>query len=325
MAKYIGRLINVWFGIESTRGTEVPATIRAPKTDLTMQEKIEPIVDESSIGVITANRDTFVGKSFAEWDIGGNIEVNSFGYVLLAMLGSVWSVTVSWATTHTFDLVESNTHKSLTVHINDPVEWGLQFPLSCLSSCTISCNEGEQATYSLTLMSKKPTTTTHTVTYTTDYKLLSRHSVFKLATNLAGLWAASGNCLKSFEITFEKNLEADYCLGALEPRDFLNWPLNITGSFTAMYESEATYKALYLAQTKRALRFELIDTATTIGSASNPTLRIDLPLVAMTEFNKEWGNNDIVTQTVSFEGLHSNTDGTSVEAVLINTKASYLA
>jgi hypothetical protein len=137
--------------------------------------------------------------------------------------------------------------------------------------------------------------------------------------------AASGQCIKSFEITFEKNLEDDYCLWAQEPRDFLNWPLNVTGSFTAMYEDKATYKDLYLAQTKRAMRIEFIDTATTIWTASNPTLRFNMPLVALTELTVEMWNGDVVMQTVSFEALHSNTDGFLVEWVLINTQATYVA
>lgn len=156
-------------------------------------------------------------------------------------------------------------------------------------------------TFKATFMSKKGASASHTVTYSTDYKLISRYSIFKLAANLAGLGAASAIVIKSFEISFKKNLEADYALGSQEPRDFINKQFAVEGSVTAIYEDTATFQALALAGTKKAVRFQLIDTNTTIGVSSNPTLTIDLPLAAFTEFNKSMGNDEVVTQTLTFK------------------------
>lgn len=66
MAKYIGRQINVGFGKETTRGTAVAIARWLPKTDFSFDEKMETIQDESSIGVITDARDSFVAKRWAE-------------------------------------------------------------------------------------------------------------------------------------------------------------------------------------------------------------------------------------------------------------------
>lgn len=325
MAKYIGRQINVWLWKETTRGTAVAVWAWIPKTDFSFEEKMETIQDESSIGVITDTRDSFVAKRWAEWDIAGNIEVNSFGYILLWLLWSVSSsVATTWAYSHAFTMNNSNQIQSLTLWIKDP--WfasDMRFALASIDSCTITAEEWKQASFSVTFKALKGSTTTHTVTYPTDYKLLARMSVFKIASNLAWLTWAVASCIKSFEITFTKNLEEDYCLWSQEPRDFVNKQFTIEGSFTAMYENETDYQTFSLAGTKKALRFQMIDTSTTIWLSSNPTLTIDLPNCAVTEWSKTQGNDEVVMQTVTFKWMYSIADTSSVNATLVNTTVSY--
>lgn len=325
MAKYIWKQISVWFWKETTRGTAVAIWLWTPKTDFSFDEKMETIQDESSIGVIVDSRDSFVAKRWAEWDMSANIEVNSFGYLLLSLL---WTVNTVVATTgaykHTFTLNNTNQSQSLTLGIKDPwLTSDMSFALTMVESMTITAEEWQLATFTVTLKSLKGTTTTHTVTYPTDYKLLSRMSIFKTASNLAGLTGASASCIKSFEITFTKNLEDDYCLGSQDPRDFLNKQFSIEWSFTAMFENETDYKNTALAGTKRAIRFDLVDTTTTIGISSNPTLRIDLPLVAFTEWSRSMWNDEVVMQTLTFKWMYSIADTSSINVELTNTKASY--
>jgi len=52
MSKFIGRKLNIGIGKESTRGTAVAATFWMPKMELTHDDKITQVVNESSIGVI---------------------------------------------------------------------------------------------------------------------------------------------------------------------------------------------------------------------------------------------------------------------------------
>jgi hypothetical protein len=81
------------------------------------------MADESSLGSIMDARDVVVTKKFGEGEIGGNIEVNQIGYLLLALLGSVTSSPASTgAYTHNFSLLNSNIIKTLTIGIKDPIE-----------------------------------------------------------------------------------------------------------------------------------------------------------------------------------------------------------
>lgn len=325
MAKYIGRQINFGVGIEGTRGTAVAIQHWTPKTDFSFKDTTETIQDESSIGVITDSRDSFVVKQFAEGDISGNVEANGIGYYFLGLFGTVSSaVDTTGAYKHSFTLSETNQGKSLTIGIEEPNSGEFAFALGSIDSMTLTAEEGAQVTFSVTMKAKPGVTAVHTHSYAVDYKLLSRNSIFKTASNLAGLDGASAICLKSFEITFTRNLEDDYCLGSATPQDFIGKQFTIEGSFSLLFEN-STFKDYVLGGTKRAVRFDLIDTVTTIGLSSNPTLRIDLPMAALTEWDKTQGNDEVVMQTLTFKGLYSNTDTSSVNAYLTNTTATYVA
>lgn len=320
--KYIWRQINVWFGLEATRWTAVAVTNWQAKTDMSFKDMNETIQDESSIGVIVDSRDSFVVKKWSEWDINWNVEVNSIWYLFYGLLWSVTSaVDTAWAYKHTFALNNTNQGKTLTIWTSEPV-WDYQFALASIESMTINAEEWQQATFSVTFKAKKGTTATHTVNYDIDNKLLSRHSIFKTATNLAGLDGASAICLKSFEITLNRNLEDDYCLWSDEPIDFLNKQFSIEWSFSLLYTTN-TFKDFVFDWTHRAIRFDLVDTNKTIGATSNPSLRIDLPLASLTEWDKTQGNDEVVSQTITFKWLYSDVDSSAINVELINTKDTY--
>jgi hypothetical protein len=102
----------------------------------------------------------------------------------------------------------------------------------------------------------------------------------------------------------------------------LNKQFSIEGSFTALFEND-TFRTTQLDGEKKAIRFALIDTANTIGATSNPSLTIDLPLVSFTEFSRSQGNDEIVTQTLTFKGIYSRVDDETVIIDLVNTVEEY--
>lgn len=327
MTRYIGRLINVGFGIEAVRGTKVVAQSWQPKTDFKFEEKTETIQNESSIGVIDMNRGSDVVKRYAEGDIAGIIETNSVGYLLLSLLGSVTSAAHSGAGgayDHDFTLAQTNSTQSLTIGIEDPGIADTAYSLAMIESLTLSANNGEYATFTVTFKAKPGEAQSHTVSYAVDNRLLARHTTFKTATNLAGLGAATGVCIDTFEIKFTKNLEDIYCIGSESPIDFVNTAFQVEGSITAVFNSEE-FRDYQLDGDKRALRIQMKDTNVTIGTSANPELTIDLPLAAFTEFSRDMSNDKVVMQTLTFTGLYSLADSSSVNILLTNTKASYVS
>lgn len=323
MAKFIGRLINVGFGIESTTGTAVAVQNFQPKTNITFDEKLETIQDESSVNSIVDSQGTEIVKRWAEGDVEGYVSANSIWYLMLATL---WAV----ATTdegggvyeHIFSLLNSNSHPSLTIGTNDPVSGDYAFAGAMVESLRIGAEEGGFATFTATLKAKPGASGSHTVTYTADDNFLARHSIFKIADNQSWLSTASAICLKSFEINISKNLEDDFCLGSQTPTGFINKQFTVDGSFTAHYTNE-TYKDIVLDGDQKAIRFQLVDTTKDIGGTNNPTLTIDLYQAGFTEWSKTQGNDEVVAQTITFKG--SVLAGDSIVATLLNNTAQYVA
>ena len=322
--KYIWRLINIWFWKEITRWTAAAVSKWTPKTSMTFDEKTEKVMDESSLWVITTSNAAHQVKEWAEWTIEMNLWVESIALPLLSLMWSVSSTetTWTWAYEHTFSLVNNNTHQSLTIWIKDPVI-DRQFPLSMIESMTISAEVGSFVTVSMEYKSKKWVSWTQTVSYVTDYNLLAKSWIFKIADNLSWLDAAWSKCIQSFEITISKNLEDIYCIWSIEPSDYINKNVTIEWSFVAVYENETDYKNSVFNDDTKALRLQLVDSNTTIWVSDNPTLTLDLAKTSFTEWEKTMWNDEIITQTLTFNWMYSLADSSSININLINETASY--
>lgn len=323
MAKYIGRRVAMGFWKESTRWTAVAVSKWINKTDCSFDEKTTYVQDEWSISSIWDAKNNYLVNQWSEGDISMHADVNALWRMLLSLL---WAPTTSVATTgayqHIFNLVESNQSQSLTIGVSDPTAGDTRYANAVIDSITISVNAAEIATIVATFKSKIWASTTHTVTYAVDYKLLARHAVFKTATSLAGLWAASATTIRSFEITISKNVEEDMSLWTIAPDDFINKQFSVSWSFTCLYEA-TTFRDYNLAGTQRAMRLTLADTNTTIWISSNPSLQIDFPLLAFTEFSRTMGNNEVVIQTLNFKPIRSFADASGIAMTVINTTSAY--
>lgn len=321
---YIWRKINVWFWKETIRGTAVAVSQWIPKTNFSFEDKVEKVIDTSSLWIIAWNSESYITKKWSEWDVEMNLWVESIALPLLSLLWSVVSIeTVGGdAYEHIFSLTNSNSHPSITMWIKE--DWvSKSFPLCMIESMTISAAVGWFCIVSLTYKWKASATAIHTVNYWIDYKLLAKSWIFKLASNLAGLDAASGVCIESFEITISKNLEEVFCLWSLEPKDITNKQITIEWSFVAKFENEAQYKDTTFSDDTKALRLQLIDTTKTIWVSDHPSFTLDLPKAAFTEWEKSWSNDEILTQTITFNWLYSVVDDLFIEVSLINETASY--
>ena len=322
MAKFIGKKISVGFGKEIVRGTAVVPAIWYPKTSCSFDEKMEVIENESSIGVIVDAQDAEVVKRYAEGSIEGFLCVNALALPFLSLFGAVASTTATTgAYKHAFTLANTNQSQSLTIGIDDMIQ-DYQFANAVIDKMKIKIEAGKYVEVSMDWMGKKGATGTLSPSYSTDYTLLAKHTVVKLASNLAGLAAASPLAIKSLELTISKKVEAQDSLGSIDPTDFLNTIVSIEGNMEALYEDEATYKAIALAGTAKALRIDVVDTNTVIGLSTNPELKIDLAKVKFKEWSKNTGANEVVTQSLGFKGLYSIADAQAIIAELYNTTAT---
>jgi hypothetical protein len=325
MVKAIGRLVNLGIGKETTRGTAVAPTYWLFKSDLNYQEKIEQAIEEASTGVIADSIDSQIVKKWAEGSFGGSINDKSIGLILLSLFGSVSSALKGGETVvyqHTFSLGNTAQHPSLTLGIDD--QWqDYQFALAMIESLEIRYERGKFISYTANFKSKKGATATLTASYSAENSFRPHDFVFKMAANLAGLAAAAATVIKSATLKFEKNLEVDDVLGSIDPVDFLNKQFVCTGTIEALFDDEATFKTIVLGDTAKAVRFDLINAAVTIGTSSNPELQLDLAKVKFSEITRATPLNDLVKQTLGFKAYYSLSDSKLFQCVLTNLAVSY--
>ena len=322
MATFIGRKIEVGIGKESVRGTTVAPTYWLKKTNADIEDKIETVVDESTMGIIEDSVDVKVTKKWAEGEISGHVSDKAIGLLLLGTFGTVNSaVKETTAYNHTFSTQQDDQCDTLTVDVSHPNEH-LKFGNAVVSSLNFKAELGNFVEYTAKILAKLGVASVTTPAYTAENLFLAKDVTVKFATNLAGLGAASPVNVKSAEVMIEKDIESDDILGNLEPADFLNKKLAISGTIELNYDA-TTYKALALAGTARAIRIQFSDTGTTIGASSNPTLKIDIAKAFLTEWSKTTDSNDIVRQTLTFKAVYSPSDSKMYDIVLTNLATSY--
>lgn len=324
MSKVLGRKLNIGFGKETVRGTAVAPAVWIPKLDFSFDEKFETVKDESSFGVIATPNDSLIVKKWAEGAFGGNLTDKSVGYILLALFGSVSSALKGGETVvynHTFSEDQSAQHQALTIGVDDPNS-DYQFALAMIDSFEIKYERGKILSYTVNFKSKKGASATLTASYTAENAFLPQHFAFKLADTLAGLDAAQAVKIKSLSLKVDKKLIFDDVLGSIEPNDICNTEFLINGSVDALFEDETTFKTIALGDTAKAMRIDLTHTAT-IGTSSNPKIKIDLAKVKFTDWSRNKPNNDLISQSVAFEAMHDLTTAKQAEVVLTNLQAAY--
>lgn len=324
MTKFIGRLADIGIAKEAVRGTaEESAGYFLPKVSLSIDDGIEQVIDESSLGVIEDSPNASIVGKFATGEIEGNIYDKSFGLILLAALGQVStsgpSQTVVY--THAFSVLQSAQHPSLTLFLEDPNQ-DYKYALAVLESLDLDVMLGQYARYKAAFRSKVGATATVTPSYGSENHFLPQHASLKIATNLAGLAAASAINVRSVKLSISKNAEDDRKLGSLDAADILNKQFAVEGSLELIFDDN-TFKTLMLADTAQAMRLRLTNTDVTIGSSLNPQLTIDLAKVKFSNFERGYGNDEFVTATVDFKGHYSTADTSMITAELINLQASY--
>jgi hypothetical protein len=329
MSKGIGRLLQFGVAKETVRGTaESGATFWVPFSEASLDEKQNKITNEQAYGVIEDSFAQDIGKQWAEGTIKAPIGDKHFGLILLNVLGTVNTADNADSDPsvkdHTFTVGQSAQHQALTVFLDDPLGGqDYKHALGMINSLEIVYERGQYVEYSANVRAKKGATATLSPSTTSENRFTNKHLTFKLASNLAGLGAASATVIKSLKLSIEQNLEDDDVLGSLDPADFLNKQFTITGTVEAIWQNESDFKTAFLANTAKAMRIDLVNSDVTIGSAANPQLRIDLAKVYFEELTRPIQVNDVIMQTLGFKAVYSSSDSKAITILLTNTQASY--
>lgn len=317
MPKIIGRLIEVGLAKESSRGAGAAPTFWLPKSNLTFEDKAGKARSVVNYGnILGEGNQALVSRKHAEGDIEFDLFDESFGLILTALLGASPSTSgpTDSAYTHTYTLQEqSNQHQSLSI---TKAENGIvtnQFRRAMLQALTITVTPEDVVKCAATFMSRNSASSSGSSSYTAQNKFIGRHFTLKLATDTSGLGAASNIPVRSFEITFEKNLRMIHNTASVEPEDILNQALRITGVIELDYE-DRTYANLMLDGSYRAMRINLNNAQTLIGATSTPQLTLDFSRLDFDTWEQVGPNDEVASQSINFTALYDITNADIINA-----------
>lgn len=323
MANIIGRLEDVGLAPEASRGTPVAPTYWLAVDNKDFDDKANVIMDDGSLGILGENSGATITKQWADGSIKGSVYEKSVGLLLMGIAGaSPSSNTVTGETTHTFVQTNTATNKSLTIAFKDS-NVNLAFANAMLDSVKFNLEVGKFFEYEAQFMSKKSATAANTVTHAAENFFAPKTAVIKTASTQSGLTGASAISLRSASITFAKNIEDKQVLGSIDLSDVLNKTVIITGTLEVYY-NDTTYKDYVFNSTEKALRISVVNTDVTLANGSNPHIFLDLYRVRFSDWKKNRGNNDVVTETVMFTALADFTNSLKTYTLeILNGVASY--
>lgn len=323
--KYIGRLVDVGIGKESSRGAGAVATQWLPKNNITVEDKVTKARSTASYGNINMEGNSaLVAQRWAEGDIEMDLHDKSFGLLLLSLLGTVNTTGPSdSAYTHTFSLQNDNQHDSLAISVHEAGVGDLMFKLAMIESMELTIVPEDVVKLKIGFMGKKAVDSSHTVTYNAQNKFLGRHLSFKIASLTSGLTGASKININKLVLKFQKRLRASSVLGTVEPIDFLNQAFSIEGD-VEMDVTDRTYHDLMTNGTYNAVRIDLTNSQALIGATSVPQFRLDLSRCDFEAWESQRPNDEITTQKFTFKALYDITNGNIInDCFLINGQSSY--
>jgi hypothetical protein len=324
MTRIIGRLTKIGLGKETTPGTAVAPTFWIPVLDLGYDDKYEFKDNESGFGHIAAMQDNKVSKRWAEGDYGGKIQLESVGLELTGVFGqSPTSVqrTTTGVYDHSYTLLNSNQHKTLTVAVSEPNFSG-RYPYGGISTWALETELGDFIRRTVGLVSKVGSSSSETPAYTDQQEFMTTHLSVKLAAEGANdvtLDAATAIKVRGFNFEINKNAEGTQVYGSADIDGVINKQIEITGEIE-MYYDDRVLHALAAAGTHQAMRVEMLNPDVIIGTSGshNPALRFQFPKVALMFPEKDFDNNDVQTITIPFKAYLHLSSGVLATARLTN-------
>lgn len=321
MAKFVSRRAEVGIAKEANRGTGVVPTQWLPWSSVGYQDKIEHVIEEAALGRIENSDDSYATLRFSEGTVEAEVRAAYLGLILTNLLGAAPSTSGSNPYTHTFALAQNNQHQSLSLLVQDKTNPDINklFANVMINSWTMTVEPGQIVKNTIEFMGKKGRDwTTQTANFTAmGLKFLHQHLAFKVAANIAGIAAASALNLRMLELKIEKNIERVDVNGTVDPEDFVNQDLKITGSLALSYE-DSTWLDYMLNQTDRAMEIKL-----NAGAAG--ILTMQFPKVHFNAWEKDMPLSETAKQKIEFVAHYDAANATAVisTCTLVNAVTSY--
>lgn len=330
LLKGIGKQIQIGVSVETTRGTaDTPAQYWLPTDDSALEERFQNVNDGQTYGVIEDSAGQTRVKDWMEGQIVMPMTGTSAAVLFYSLFGTSTAVIHAGETLvydNTMNVLQTAQHKSLTFFVHDPIPT----PTGATADYThangvvhkididYSLGNWVMLTAGIRALAGSAAAVVFTPSITSEPRFVPQYLTFKVASTVSGLDGASAIKIRSAKITIDDNIEDDDVLGQTDPRDFLNKEFMIEGTIEAIFQNESDFKDAALANTAKAMRLDLVNSDVTIGSATNPQVRLDLTRVFFTEYSRPIRIKEVVYQTVKFKATYSTSDGYMARLLWVN-------
>lgn len=325
MSDYSGRKIRYGFAKEGTRGTFAASTYWLRWETADFFDHATTTFNQSAIGVLDRYSGAEIMERSASGQLAGKITDLGFGLVLFGTFGSHAAVLTSGETTvydHTFTESQSNTSQSLAIVRLTPNDQ-TNYVNAMVGSLAIEAKAGDFVRHTTNFTAFPGITGTGaTSAFVAENEFKAKHVTALLATDVAGLSAATAIPVASFTLTINKNLDPYYIIGQDGPSEIFSQNVEVTGEFVLRYTAN-TYFTQRFANTKQAMQLAIVNSDVTIGDAANPGVVFTMPAVFLNDFKPDQGIDGMVTQTISFTATYDLSAAYAINAVLTNTATTY--
>ncbi len=330
MALLRGEDLNVGVGVEnpSARGVNVVAQKWVPgrsPTGITVEVIKSLLKETKASGVMSQGSNVMQRRASGPLEF--NVRSESIGYWLKSLLGkSTPSVVAGSVNDHLFEVLINNPQfPTLTVLLSQPLHQDYEFPGALCKSIEFRTPVDDlvNATVEIVAFDQEESGDTETPTFdATDYIFRPYDVEIKLATNLAGLAAASAINVKEFSVAIANNGREQQHIGSVIPTDTIAGLIEIAGNLVLDYEDD-TYNDLHVAGTYKAMQIKMTRSDIDIGGGSNPTITIQLAKVSFEASSPDRPIDDIVRDSLDFTAHYSDDDSEAINIVVRNTVDDY--
>lgn len=329
MTRISGRLTKIGLGRETVRGTSVVPTYWIPVLEMGFDDQLEMKDNESGFGVIAAISDSQVVRKWGEGDYSGKIFHKSVGLELFGVFGQL-PTSVQRTTTgvydHTYAMLQTNQHGTLTVAVSD-ANYSGRFAMAGINSWSLEAEVGDYIRRSVSLISKASASSSESPAYTNEIEFIPKHMSVRFAAagaNDTTLDAAAAIKVRAVNFEVSKNATALQIMGTNDIDDVANTQLEVAGEIELYYD-DRTYHNLALAGTHQSARIEMMNSDIIIGTSGthNPALRFQFAEIVLSFPERGFDLNDISTITVPFKAVLNIASGGFMTARLTNDVAAY--
>ena len=323
MTEIIGRQIDFAIASEAVRGTaEATAERTVRKVTCNLIPRTETVIDDSTFGRLEDAERLRVVRKWSEGDVTGIVHADVLGYYLSSLYGAPTSTASSGVNTHLFELEQNILHPTLTFFVKDGTVRQEKISNGVVSSLDLNITTDDYIRFTAGFLGKEGEVDSSSLPpLATEYDFISRDVTVKAAATAGGLSSATPLKLKTLDLTFNANAEADWVFGSYSPEDIYNKQFSVEGTFTRNF-TDTTFKDLYESAESRFMNIN-IEGEATIGTAKHPELMVELAKIQITDWNRSSEGDALSEETVNFKAFLNTTADYQSKVTLQNLTASY--